>query len=163
MFVNYFAFSQNSSTNIYASPRITIGYTFGSGMNYGIDFVLNIYSIEEYNFGINYAFYLVNTSSGTHRIKSFNIMAENDMLSAKIGIGMVKRVWGLKRINKVKTGGIIIDVSVAVEPYTFPSAGIRSFIFNRSKWPFYSQPSYISIYSYYRTPEFYIYQSENSN
>jgi len=159
---SFFVLSQEnqSSTNVYFSPRITIGYTFGSGMNYGIDFVVNIYSTEKFNFGVDYSFYWVNTATGVHRIKSINLMAENDMLSAKIGVGMVKRVWGLNKINKVKTGGITVDVSATVEPYKTPSVGVKGFIFQRSKWPFYDQPSYISIYTYYRTPEISIYQSE---
>ena len=163
--VSYIASSQDnqSKTNVYFSPRITIGYTFGSGMSYGVDFILNIYSIKDYNFGLNYSFYLVNTTTGSHRIKSINLIAENDIISAKIGAGMVKRVWGLKKINKVKTSGVVIDIGAAIEPYTLPSVGVRSFVFKRSEWPFYKQPSYISIYTYYRTPEFYIYQSENSN
>ena len=165
VFCSLFAFSQEnqSTTNIYFSPRITIGYTFGSGMNYGVDFVVNLYTISEINLGIDYSFYLVNTETGAHRIKSINLMAENEIISAKIGAGMVKRVWGINKINKVKTGGIVIDVSATVDPYKFPALGVRSFVFQRSKWPFYSQPSYISVYTYYRTPEISIYQSEVSN
>ena len=162
IFVNSFIFSQENKngTNIYFSPRITIGYTFGSGMNYGVDFIVNIYTVNEFNFGVDYSFYIVNTPTGTHRLKSINLMAENKMLSAKIGAGLVKRVWGLNKINKAKTGGFIIDISATSDPFRTPSLGVRSFVFRRSKWPFYNQPSYISVYTYYRTPEIYIYQPE---
>ncbi|MBN1252532.1 MAG: hypothetical protein JXR51_03885 [Bacteroidales bacterium] len=158
--ISSLVFSQEnqSTTNIFISPRITIGYTFGSGMNYGVDLALNLYTIDKFNVGFDYSFYIVNTPTGFHRIKNINLMAENDMISVKLGAGMVKRKWGLKKINNAKTAGITIDVSVSVDPMSAPWVGVKSFVFQRSKWPFYDLPSYISVYTYYRTPEIYIYQ-----
>ncbi len=147
-------------TNIYFSPRITIGYTIGSGLNYGFDLVMGLYQLNDVKFGIDFTYYMINTDQGHHRIKGFALMAETDYLNVKLGAGSVSRRWGLKNVNKAKAPGIMIDVSGGIDPYKAPWIGAKGFIFNRAKWSFYDQPSYISAYTYFKTREIEIFKDE---
>ena len=55
-----FAQESQNGPNVYVSPRINIGYTFGAGINYGFDIVVGAYSIGDFNFGLAYSHYFVN-------------------------------------------------------------------------------------------------------
>lgn len=148
-------------TDIYASPRITLGYTFGGGLNYGFDIALGLYRLNDFNFGTNFSYYMVNTDQGHHRIKGFMLMAETKYLSVKLGAGAVSRRWGLRNVNKTSAPGIIIDITASADAYRAPWVGVKSFIYKRSKWLFYDQPSYISGYTYFKTQEIDIYRLGN--
>ncbi len=143
---------------IFISPRITLGYTFGSGMNYGLDMVLGLYRINNLKLGLDFSYYFANTNQGIHRLKGFAIIGEMDYLSVKLGAGSVSRRWGMKNVNKARTPGIMIDVSASADPYKAPWIGLKSFIFKRSKWPFYDQPSYISAYTYFKNADIELYK-----
>jgi len=149
-------------TKIYFSPRITIGYTISSGLNYGFDAVCGLYQINSLNCGFDFTFYMVNTDQGHHSIKGIGLMAETNYLNIKLGAGMVSRRWGLKNVNKAKSPGIMIDVSGGFDPYKAPWIGAKGFIINREKWTFYDQPSYISGYTYFKTPEIEVFK-KNQN
>lgn len=147
-------------SNIYLSPRITIGYTISSGFNYGFDLVTGLYQHNEMNFGLDFSYYMVNTNQGHHAIKGFAFVAESEYMNAKIGAGMVSRRWGLKNVNKTRAPGIMVDVSAGFGIDQAPWIGAKGFIFKRSVWSFYDQPSYISAYTYFKTPEIVIFKKE---
>jgi len=154
--------SQDSytGTNIYFSPRITLGYTISAGFNYGFDVVVGLYQHNDVKFGIDFTYYMVNTDQGHHRIKGFALIADMDYLNIKLGAGAVSRRWGLKNINKANAPGIMVDVSAGIDPYRAPWIGAKGFIFNRAKWTFYDQPSYISAYTYFKTPEIDVFKED---
>ncbi len=147
-------------TNVYLSPRITIGYTISSGFNYGFDFVVGVYQLNDAKFGLDLTYYMVNTDQGHHSIKGLALVAEMNYVNVKLGAGSVARRWGLKNINKAKAPGIMIDVSGGFDPYIAPWIGVKGFIFSRAKWNFYDQPSYISAYTYFKTPEIEIFKED---
>lgn len=153
---NFYAQEKNGP-NAFVSPRINIGYTFGAGMTYGVDVFVSAYSMDELNFGLTYSYYFANTQTGVHRLQSISLTVDNSMYHIRIGAGTVKRVWGLHNVNKAKVPGISIDASVGFDEYHAPWVGFKSFIHNRRKWPFFDLPSYLSLYSYFKTPEIEIY------
>ena len=152
---------ETNGSNIFISPRITLGYTIGSGLNYGFDIVLGLYKVKDFDFGVNFSYYMVNTDQGHHRIKGFGVVAETDYFSAKLGAGSVSRKWGLRNINKAKAPGMIVDVSASADPFKAPWIGLRTFIFSRDRWLFYDQPSYISAYTYFKTANIEVFSDEN--
>lgn len=160
----FFSQSQDEikGPNIYLSPRITIGYTIGSGLNYGFDLVLGLYKLKDFDFGIDFSYYMANTDQGRHGIKGFGVLAEMDYFSMKLGAGSVSRRWGLKNVNKAKAPGLMIDVSASVDPFKAPWIGFKTFIFNRERWQFYDQPSYISAYTYFKSSNIEIFSKESS-
>ncbi|MEN8119066.1 MAG: hypothetical protein ABFS35_01910 [Bacteroidota bacterium] len=143
--------------NVYVSPRINIGYTFGAGITYGFDVVVGAYSTKNFNFGLAYSHYFVNVPKDFHRFKTISLVIENSMFNAKFGAGMVSRKWGLRNVNTAKVHGMSIDISAGVDEYHAPWVGVKSFIQNRKRWTFFDYPSYISIYTYFKTPEIEIY------
>jgi len=149
-----------NGTNVYLSPRITLGYTISSGFNYGFDLVVGIYQLDNAKFGIDLTYYMVNTNQGRHGIKGLALVADLENVNIKLGAGSVMRKWGLKNINKAKAPGIMIDVSGGVDPYKAPWIGVKAFIFSRAKWEFYNQPSYISAYTYFKTTEIEIFKED---
>jgi hypothetical protein len=162
-FVPFLLYPQDSGKGpeIFVSPRITLGYTFGSGLNYGFDIVLGLYSVDNFKFGVDFSYYMANTEQGHHSIKGFGIVGEMDYFSVKLGAGSVSRRWGLKNVNKAKAPGLMIDISAGVDPYRAPWIGFKSFIFNRNKWQFYDQPSYISVYTYFKSPDIEVFKEES--
>jgi hypothetical protein len=150
-------------TDIFISPRITLGYTFGSGLNYGFDLVLGLYKIDNYKFGLDFTYYMVNTDQGHHRIKGIGIIGEMDYFSIKLEAGAISRRWGLKNVNKASAPGLMIDVTAGIDAYKAPWIGVKSFIFNRDKWEFYDQPSYISAYTYFKSTDIEIFKSKSLN
>lgn len=155
---------EKNGPHAFVSPRINIGYTFGAGMTYGFDIFVGGYSLDELNLGLSYSYYFVNTNTGNHRIQTINLTVDNPMIHAQLGAGMVKRVWGLHNVNKAKVSGINVDISVGFDEYHAPWVGVKGFIHNRRKWPFFDLPSYISIYTYFKTPEIELYdQREEGN
>lgn len=144
--------------DVFLSPRVTIGYTFGGGMNYGIDLQVGIYQLSSMLIGTNFSYYMVNTPQGRHRIKGLTFSSETKYLNARIGVGRVSRKWGLKNVNNKGIYGFLIDVSSSFDEYKAPWLGVKSFIFNRAKWLYFSEPSYISVYGYWKSQNIEIYQ-----
>ena len=156
---NFYAQDKENGPNVYVSPRINIGYTFGAGINYGFDIVVGAYSIGDFNLGLAYSHYFVNVAKDFHRFKTISLVVDHPMINAKFGAGVLSRKWGLRGINKAKVPGISVDVSVGVDEYHAPWVGVKSFIHNRNRWTFFDYPSYISVYTYFKTPEIEIYDN----
>ena len=145
-------------TYVFLSPRITLGYTFNSGFNYGVDLAVGLYKLNDFKFGTAFSYYLVNTNQGIHRIKGFTIMADSKYFNIRLGAGAVVRRWGMRNINKASAPGLIVDISASPDAYKAPWIGIKAFLFKRSKWVFYDHPTYTSAYTYFRTPDIEIFK-----
>jgi hypothetical protein len=138
---------------VFLSPRITLGYTFGSGLNYGFDAVIGLYKMNEYKFGINLTYNMVNTDQGHHRIKGLAVVAESDYFCLKLGAGSISRRWGFKNMNKASAPVLLVDVSINIGEANAPWIGAKSFIFDHERWEFYDHPSYFSAYTYFKSPD----------
>jgi hypothetical protein len=159
---NFFSKAQEPANGpcVFLSPRITLGYTFGSGLNYGFDAVFGLYKMNDYRFGINLTYNMVNTDQGHHRIKGLAIVAESDYFCLKLGAGSVSRRWGLKNMNKASSPGLLFDVSINIGEANAPWIGAKSFIFDHGKWEFYDHPSYFSAYTYFKSPNIVIFEQK---
>ncbi len=157
---NFYSQENENGLDVMLAPRITIGYTFGAGINCGFDLGASVYRVNDIMTGVNFSYYFVFTGQGNHHIKGVTLAAETEYLSAKIGIGSVSRKWGLRNVNSASTPGIMIDFAASADTYKAPWIGFRAFIFDRSKWMFHELPSYTSAYAYFRTQEIEIYKQE---
>ena len=155
--VKVYTQEKGNGPNVYVSPRINIGYTFGAGITYGYDIVVGAYTVGDFNMGLAFSHYFVNVPKDFHRFKTISLMIDHPMINAKIGAGVISRKWGLKSINKAKVPGVSIDISVGVDEYTAPWVGVKSFIYNHNRWMYFNYPSYISVYGYFKSQEIEIY------
>ncbi len=155
---------QNDDYNrfdVMVSPRITIGYTFGAGVNCGLDLSASVYKFKDIFTGVHISYYLVFVkNSGMHRIRGVMLSAETQYVSGRIGIGKVSRSWGMRNVNKAGVYGLMIDGAASVDEYKAPWIGFKTFIFNRSKWPYYDLPSYTSGYAYFKPQNIKIYKQD---
>jgi hypothetical protein len=172
VFVVFFliSFSQHSFSqekpdglDVMLSPRITIGYTFGAGINCGLDLGVGVYRIKDIMTGVNFSYYFVFVDQSNHQIKGITLTAETKYISGKVGIGAVSKKWGLRNVNKASTPGIMVDFSASADAYKAPWIGFKAFIFDRSKWMFHELPSYTSAYGYFKTQEIEIYKQEDES
>ena len=154
---------ETNEIDVFVSPRITIGYTFGTGLNCGFDLGIGVYRINDVMLGTNFSYYLVVTDHGSHRIKGITLSAETDYISGRLGLGMVSRKWGLRNVNKARTPGIMIDVSASADAYKAPWVGFKTFVFKRSKWLYYDLPTYTSTYAYFKSQDIEIYKEDSKN
>ncbi|HWY38384.1 MAG TPA: hypothetical protein VNY73_07475 [Bacteroidia bacterium] len=143
-------FCANAQTpGFFITPGVSIGYTFGAKINYG--FTLDMgYALKEkgatYKAGLSLGYYLVKTKHSTHRLRSFNLLAENNFMSVKIGVGRARNPWGYGRRNRCIVHGYNYDVSFTLpgDPYS-PWVGIKRFVYKPSQWAWFYQP-YTSLY-----------------
>ncbi len=157
---NGIAQEETNGLDVILSPRITIGYTFGTGINCGFDLGVGVYRINDIMTGLNLSYYIVFTERGNHRLKGVTLAAESKYVSGKVGIGMVSRKWGLRNVNKAKTPGIMVEATASADAYSAPWVGIKTFIFDRSKWNYYEMPTYTSAYTYFKSQDIEIYKQE---
>ncbi len=158
------SFSQEITDNynryeINISPRITIGYTFGGGVNCGFDISSSVYKYNDIMLGVHISYYLVFVKKGgIHRIRGLLLSAETQYLSGRIGFGGVRRSWGLRNVNRAGAKGLMVDIAAGVDEYKAPWLGLKSFIFNRSKWKYYKLPAYTSTYIYFKSENIDVYK-----
>ncbi len=158
---SYKSFSQtNYIPDIFVSPKFTLGYTFGAGLTYGIDFTFGLFKSGNANFGVSYSYYLVNYKESRHIVKSYNIVLETNNFDIKFGAGEVKKKWGYKRRNQNRVGGLNIDVSYSYNKYSLPWIGLKSFILRKGSWEWFPKPYYMSLYSYFKHDELYLFVKE---
>ncbi len=152
------------TSNIYISPFITIGYTFGSGFNYGFDVTTGVFKLKsdnpEMNAAISLQYYFVNYKGAHHRMFSFNFIAESPYYRIGIGAGDVKRTWGFKRINKSKAFGYTFDFAISTESVYTPWLSLKMFALHGGYWEFYDKPYYISGLTYFRMEPYYPFTSK---
>lgn len=143
------------------SPRITIGYTFGAGVNCGFDLGISVYRVNNIMTGLHLNYYMVFVKNGgMHKIKGAMLSAETKYVTGHIGIGKVSRNWGLRNVNRAGTYGIMIDAAASFDEYKSPWIGFKTFIFNRQKWVYYDLPTYTSAYVYFKTQNIDIYKQD---
>ncbi len=141
------------------SPRITIGYTFGAGVNCGVEIGASIYKFNDMMLGANLNYCMVFLKKGSlHKIAGVTLSAETHYVAGKIGLGRVSRSWGRRNVNKASTFGLMIDAAVCVDEYRAPWIGFKTFVFNRSKWPHYNLPTYTSTFAYFKSQDIKIYK-----
>ncbi len=141
------------------SPRITLGYTFGAGVNCGVEIGASVYKFNDVTLGVNLNYCMIFIkNSGLHRISGAMLSAETQYIAGKIGIGKVNRSWGRRNVNKAGTYGLMIDAAACVDEYRAPWIGFKTFIFDRSKWPYYPLPTYTSAYTYFKSKNIEIYK-----
>ena len=157
---NVYSQEKENGLDVILSPRITIGYTFGAGLNCGFDLGVGVYRVNDIMTGLNLNYYIVVTPQGSHRLKGVSLAAETKYVSGRIGMGVVSRRWGLRNVNKAKTPGIMVDVSASADAYKAPWIGVKTFIFNRSKWLYYDMPTYTSAYAYFKAQDIEVYKQE---
>ncbi len=147
--------------DVMVSPRITIGYTFGAGVNCGLDLSTSVYKFKDIFAGVHISYYLVFVkNSGMHRIRGIMLSAETEYVTGRIGFGRVSRSWGMRNVNKAGVYGLMIDAAASFDEYRAPWIGFKTFIFNRSKWPYYDFPSYTSAYAYFKPKNIKIYKQD---
>lgn len=160
LLVSLKSYAQNNLTsNLYFSPHLTIGYTFGTGLNYGVDLTFGIFKLKNDNPEINGAlslqYYFVNYMGSTHRLFTVNLVAESDYYRLALGAGDTKKKWGFRRINKSKAFGYHFDFGIStVSTYT-PWLGLKVFAIHGGYWEFYNKPYYMSTVMYFRQSPYY--------
>ncbi len=147
-------------TKIYFSPKITLGYTFGAGLNYGTDLSFGLYGTDVLFFGLSFSYYLVNYESEKHRVKSFNLLFETDNIDLKLGAGEVKRKWGYQGRNSASAAGVNLDIAISADKYSLPWLGLRNFFIRKGSWQWYPRSTYVSAYTYFKHQEFYLIDRE---
>lgn len=134
----------------FVSPGFTFGYTFHAGINWGFTLDAGLLQKKENNpirYGISGAWYFVKTPKYWHRLRSMNLMVQNDYADIKIGWGRARNKWGNK--NRCITHGINMDISFSYPDKASPWIGYRTFIYPPSSWAWFMYP-YRSIYLKYK-------------
>mgnify|MGYP000627925773 CR=1 FL=1 len=151
--------------DFYISPSVSIGYTFHAKINYGfcIDFGLMNKNLDSktFKYGCSFYQYYVLTDApkqgqrsynSVHRLRSFSIVGQNDLMNFKIGIGRARNKWGYGKNNRCITHGFSYDASFAVSEKNNIWLGLRQFRYPSRDWLWFDHP-YTSIYSKYLFPQ----------
>jgi|GEM_PF-1463625 len=151
-----FGFSATATTflpGFYFSPGASIGYTFGAGINYGLELDLGLYrftdKVSSVNAGISLSSYWVQTKKYTHRLSTLNAMIEGKNFDVKFGWGKAFNKWGYKYHNQCKVGGFNYDLSVTSNQLYAPWIGMKRFKYSYANWAWFSKP-YNSVYVKYK-------------
>jgi len=122
-------------------PGVSIGYTFGHGMNAGIELGV---SFMDYKIGqvssyagidLSYAVFTHARKlykNGYYRVFTFNfINVINEQGIVKLGMAKTKLKWGVGNVNKSFSDGWGFNVDAAFKPFLYsPSLGFRFFKIN---------------------------------
>ncbi len=150
---------QSIQPNLYISPFVTIGYTFNSGLNYGIDLTFGLFKIQNYipetTAGFSVQYYFVNYSESAHKITAFNIIAENRNFRVGIGGAGISKKWGFRNRNMNRAFGTSIDFGITTPSYKTPWLGFKTFV-PKQEWELCLNPYYISLYTYLKYEPIYL-------
>jgi hypothetical protein len=150
------------STNLYFSPVITLGYTFGSGLNFGLDFTLGLVKIKHYNPEISGAlslqYYLVSYEKSMHIIKNVTLIAESEYFRIGIGAGEIKKSWGFRNRNVSKAFGTNVDFGISAFSYKVPWLGVKAFMPRPGTWEWCENKNYISAYTYFKQEPIFLFK-----
>lgn len=169
LFIVVFAKTSNAqlpirsiTTNLYISPFITLGYTFGSGLCYGIDLTFGLITIKHYNPEITGAlslqYYLVNYNKSQHIIKNVTFVAESKYFRIGAGAGEIKKSWGFMNRNTSKAFGTNIDFGLSAFNSKVPWVALKAFIPKEGTWEWCDNKNYISAYTYFKAEPFFLFQ-----
>ena len=147
------------SSNLYFSPFITLGYTFNSGFNYGIDLTIGLFKIQNNipptNAGFSIQYYFVNYENSNHRIIAFNVIAESEYFRIGTGVAEIKKKWGYKDRNKTTAFGTSFDFGISTNSVKTPWLAFKTFA-PQQKWEWSKNPYYVSLYTYFKPEPFYM-------
>lgn len=149
------------TTNLYVSPFITIGYTFGAGLCYGIDFTFGMIKIKHYNPEITAAlsvqYYFVNYQKNQHIIKNITFLLDSKYFRIGVGAGEIKKSWGFKNRNTSKAFGTNIDFGITAFNTQVPWIALKAFIPKSGTWEWCDNKNYISGYTYFKQEPIYLF------
>lgn len=155
-------FQKYFENNFYLSPFITLGYTFGSGVNFGIDITAGIIELKNYypeiSGGISFQYYLVNYEKSMHVIKNITFVAESKYFRLGYGIGVIKKNWGFRDRNISKAYGTGFDWGISAFSTKVPWIGIKTFIPFNGTWEWCESRNYFSTYTYFKQEPVYLFQ-----
>jgi hypothetical protein len=151
-----FARSQDLRMGYFVTPGLTAGYTFGAGLNYGLtlDMGMSLKGKDErvYRVGNSIAYYFVHTKRHTHRLRSFNLLLQNDFARLCVGTGRARNRWGYGKRNKCVVRGANFDLSVRPVASAYaPWLGFRRFVYPAAQWAWFNRP-YNSLYASFSYP-----------
>ncbi len=145
--------------NLYISPTVTIGYTFNSGFNYGIDITFGLVKIQNFipetTAGISLQYYFVNYEYSQHGITAFNVIAESEIFRLGIGGANINKKWGFHNRNKNSAFGTSLDFGLSTPNFKTPWLGFKTFV-PREQWEACLNPYYISVYTYFKYEPIYL-------
>lgn len=137
---------------IYVTPGISVGYTFGATFNIGVDLDLTTSITNDFDktrrAGISISHYLVLSRGGfqPHHISSLNLMFENKILDIKTGYSSLHYRWGRAQVNKGGVNAFNFDLSFTNRANRLPWFGIKSVFYNDRDWVWFEIP-YFSVYA----------------
>ena len=129
------------STVIRAIPNISVGYTFGYGVNCsagcGVSLInYKVGSASTYSgLEVSYALFTHKRElyeNGFYRVVAINLMnVVNEMAIIKLGMAKTKLKWGVNSVNTSYSNGWGINIDAAFKPYFYsPHLGFRYFRIN---------------------------------
>jgi len=134
--LNGFAFSNSSFfKDIYGSPGVTFGYTFGVGFNWGLELDLGLAHFDNefgiFHSGASLSVSWVKQKRNYHNLITLNLMVESDNYDFKIGYGIVRTA----RNNYIySTSGLNLDMSFTTDHAATPWIGYKTFRYNDDLW-----------------------------
>ncbi len=140
--------------NLYLSPSITVGYTFGAKVCYGADLDFGYTAKDRYNAvyrtGLSVSHYWVIVKNHTAAITTASLMFQKDFVDLKGGVGRLHSEWGYQNRNKSTCYGFSYDLSLALPERNNNSwLGVKHFVYKPGTWPFFEIP-YTSFYLKYK-------------
>lgn len=140
--------------HLFLSPSITIGYTFGARVNYGVDvdfgYCTHDRSGSLYRAGLSFSQYFVEAKHHLARIATANVMFQKDFTDLKVGIGRVRNKWGYQNRNRSAVYGFSYDLSLRLPGDAHNTwFGIRHFVYKPGDWPWFEIP-YTSVFLKYK-------------
>lgn len=138
----------------FISPGIKLGYTFKAGISYGATLDIGVHDrsnsiVDNLKYGISLNYTFIKVKKYTHRLRSINLMAQNDFATLKLGLGKVKNPWGFGKRNKCRVPGINMDINFAFPNKYSPWIGFSLFKYKNADWAWFNKP-YQTLYINYK-------------
>lgn len=140
--------------HLFLSPSLTVGYTFGARVCYGVDIGVGYKTTDrwgsEYRAGISVSQYFVEAKHHLARVSTASVLFLKDFIDLKAGIGRVRNKWGYQNRNTSAVYGFCYDASLRLPSQIHNTwFGIRHFMYRPGDWPWFEIP-YTSLYLKYR-------------
>lgn len=136
----------------FVSPGVKLGYSFGAGVSYGITLDAGIKDNTYLNngkYGLSFNYTFIKVKKYTHRMRTINLMVQNDYACIKLGFGRVRNPWGYSKRNKCIVHGTNVDLSFSYPGKFTPWIGACYFKYQRASWAWFNKP-YSTIYLNYK-------------
>ncbi len=133
-----FTFSASSQT-VALVPGASFGYTFGAGINYGVELGCTFYSLSEIEAnattGLELGYHVFHGKSilnmeGRFKVLSANLLlTDHEMYKIKLGGAKTILKWGANNVNKTESNGIGLNIDLSYSPpqSNIPWVGYRFF------------------------------------